>query len=801
MALGSVRANDSSPRKQETTPTCEVGSGSTGMPCLSSCPTQTTLSTLLSWSTLALLLALISRRLHWWDSGGSNLLPLRAILAPLSAALIGCIIVAGRLWRTSPLRISPNVCAVGLVVYYFSDAFSRPYSLFLESAIRGEIILCGLVAYLLLRKTKLSLGLPLLLISILTMATAFLERSGGAPLHSDDHSVFFFRLSLLATEFPNIPFYAPMWNGGFDARDFFATGAFGVYLLFAPLIHLMGTETAYNIIVLIILFIIAPLATYSAARLQNLKGATPAVSAILALVVSLLWFRWGLKYGTLGFCLAASLLPLNLSLGSLLVDPQRPKPNRLYILSFFSISLMLSWVLIGVAFIPLTLIALTKLRSLAQDRKLLLLVFALIVFNGPWIGLLWKVSKVSSFLAAESSAHNTHQQIENENPNSAPSNLTPGLNSPDRASDQIQNETEGTNTLTTPQPATTSSKSRRFRHRSGHLDLKRSLRSFDDFVVSLNPLIYFLALPGLLLLNREYRLTIAVTILWLAGLGTLGVPIKPQLELDRMLLVAALLATVPAGLGLSEVLAAHRQPALLPRIIALFAGGFLMTSPFIGAAATLNRSLEQYTFRSPLLQELAGAITKFGGDGRTVFAGFYLHELDQGHLAPLALYTNKPLVASSFVHNVWWYTSVFPDEYAARGEAGIEEFLDLYNATAIIAREPLWRKYFSSNKERYQEVWYGHPFHLYTRKVVAPTYFVSGNGAVLGQTTSAISLRIDSNEAVIKFRYFPFLTSEGGCRLSPYKLPGEIEFIHLTECVPKSTVHIRSVSPLRRMLQ
>lgn len=695
---------------------------------------------------------------YLWDKELLILIPGYLTRGISVVCVLGAFILSYRT-RKLPLLDTLTLSTAAPLIF-LTDWLCRDYSLFPGPAIRGELLLGAIVGYLLLRKGQGRAFHYLPIAASALCIVCFLVETQGRLLYTDDHSTFFYRLSLLKNNFPRIPFYNPLWNGGIDARDFFASGSLNIFLIFSPVIYLFNLATSYNLIIATLLFVLVPLSLYLAARIEGISRLGGSLAATVGLSTSLLWYRWALKYGTLGFLTATMLLPLNLALARRLITAESVtwRGTVPFIVSF---SLMLFWTPSGLVFLPIIGLTLLSARRLIKNKALLATAVALVLLNLPWITLFWSVSKVSSFVQAEK----------------APASITV--------------HEEGAEVEAAPV-----TKARHFRHRGGSPDLRKSLHILRDSAVTIHPLILFFGLPGICLLGRRSKLFFALTSAWLLFLGTVMVPIKPQLELDRMLLILAMVLSLPTGAVL-DVLVTEGEKSSSPRtaLIAM-ALSFLLVGPLITGSILRNRSVEQYRVTSSEVTEIEEAILSHGGAGRVLFSGCVVHELNEGHLAPLVLRTNHPLMASSFVHNLWHYTQIFPYEYIERQEAGIEEYLDLYNVTAVFAHEPEWRRYFSERSDSYQEVWRGEKFILYRRKST-PTYLLHGEGEVK-QSENKVIVVPKSDRVVLKFNYLPFLRASG-CRIAPHTLSESVTFIELTHCPINTSVEIEADIPWKRI--
>jgi hypothetical protein len=191
-----------------------------------------------------------------------------------------------------------------------------------------------------------------------------------------------------------------------------------------------------------------------------------------------------------------------------------------------------------------------------------------------------------------------------------------------------------------------------------------------------------------------------------------------------------------------------------------------------------------------------------------LFAGFWLHELNQGHLAPLALFTRQPLIARSQVHDHWNYKELIPYEYLVRGDQGIDQYLDLFNVSAVVThrlsgpefRGRQWRTYYLGRPEQFRELWSNREFSIFERRSYQSNWTEQGSVRAVVQNESGLSFTAESAEIVLRFRYQPFLQSTA-CQLSEAQFPGEVSLIRLTHCSPGQSVQIKMLPLPLRLLQ
>jgi hypothetical protein len=728
--------------------------------------------------------ALLGGRPRLWEVTGYTILN-GSTSALVTISLLLALLTAFKLRkRLSERSLVQGIVAGGSLtaaLVFATDWFSRSYSLFRGPGCRGEIVVCTALSYALLKgsRARLLKALPVFagLAALLAWAL-FLNHANGRTLVSDDHSVFFYRLQLLKEHFPFIPFYNPLWNGGIDSRDFFASGSLNVFLLLAPVIYLFDLGSSYTGLVGIILFGAVPTALWLTCRILGLNRATASIAALLSLSSSLLWYRWTLKYGTIGFGLSAGLAPLCWALWQQACQGTKNISRRYWLALGAVTTLTIFWSLAVVVLIPLGLRVLWSLPQLIKKPGAKLFLVSLVAVNLPWILLFASVSQVGSFLAERPATQTTVPSIVSSDSTNSITTLVP------------QNDTAHFGS----------------RHRSGGLNPQRAVELLRAWATSLNPLLFLFGVTGIWCLPKSLQKDLAALLIWLFILGTIAVPMKPQLELDRMLIVMGIFLIIPASRGLAAFLlksptdhtipARMRQATLMARCLC---SGMLLVGLLQTYGVIQGRSLEQFTFESDAARVLAASIVAHAGEGRVIFTGCVVHELDEGHLAPLVLRTKRPMVASSYVHNLWRYKQVIPDSFLSRGDLGIREYFDLMNATAVAAHDPKWRSYFLNRPSDYELIQQGPPFTLFRRVGVSPSYFHAGSGEIIEQTTNHVTFKPAAPEGVLKFSWFPFVRATN-CTLYPFPVDGSITLIGFSGCKSGSTVTIDSVSPLSRLL-
>lgn len=706
----------------------------------------------------------LGSHIRFWGLDGPTVIPAFRYSAIIAILLLGTGLFAGG-FSFRALIPHPGGFAFILGLLFFTEWLTYDYSFLKGPSIRGEIVL-GFIIGLALFRNRLQPFHPALIVATsLLLAAVFINLSQGRILFSDDHPVFYYRLQLLKDNFPYIPFYNPLWNVGIDARDFFATGSLNIFFLFAPIIYFSELQNSYNLIVSLILFAILPLSCFIAAKKLEVPPPGPAIAALLGLSSSLVWYQWALKYGAMGFITSCALLPLTLALAMIFVSRLRQLSIFEALLFIILTTLTMFWSLAGIAFIPVMVIALLRIRTLLRKRYAVFIISALVVLNLPWMTLFIASTDLTNFLTLK--PPQILREIKKDE----------GLH--------IAKKEHIPNQIT----------SHSIRGGKRHFSTSNTIKTLRDFAVKTNPVILLMFIPGLFALPfRFIRGTMAITIVWLVTIGSAIAVMRPQLELERMLIIATLLASLPAAAASTQILRQIPKSSFLSAILT----GFIFAGALSAAFVINNRSMERYNFASDAVSDLATAIRKHGGNGRTVFPGFILHHLNQGHIAPLIFWSGKPIVASTPFHNLWWYTELIPPSISKQGTQSIEDYFDLLNASSVVANEGKWINYFDINRDKYELAAQIDQFSIYKRLNHNPTYFLKGNGEILEQNNNKIVFSLQQPDAVLKFSYFPFLQVQG-CKVSGEPVAGGKVFIRLSDCPTEEKLVLKARSGFARL--
>ena len=240
-------------------------------------------------------------------------------LQPLPLALLaGYAVATGMLHRhrpavAGPLTACEGILLAGLALYLGTSAITDPHLAWPKWP--GTMVLrwlagaAGLAAALQLRPGWRPRVAPVMAgVFILWAGAALWARTRGAPLYNDDHPSFIFRLSVLAESFPRWIPYNPYWNGGGATTYEAASGATGPALLLWPLLRLFPALNVYTPGIALLFLGVVPLVAGLSVRAAGGGGTAAWTAAILAVCPGFMLFRWLLKFGAIGSCLAMTFL-------------------------------------------------------------------------------------------------------------------------------------------------------------------------------------------------------------------------------------------------------------------------------------------------------------------------------------------------------------------------------------------------------------------------------------------------------------------------------------------------------------
>ncbi len=668
----------------------------------------------------------------------------------LGSCTLAVILLFGLL--KTKFKIEPFGAFLSLILLLLSNTLNAPYNLLQGPIIKGEIILFSFFVFLFFK--KINIISFLLFLSPLFLFLIFSYESSGGLVWSDDNPTFLYRLELLKKFFPNIPFFYTGWNAGLDARDFFATGAINVFLLSYPLIVFLDLSKHFNLILSYILFLLLPIFTIISCKILKKDWKFISIATSLSLTTNLFWYRWALKYGTLGFITSTCLIPLVFTLTQkFLSKEENLSTNEAWALILLT-SLMLLWTPTGLVFIPCFIYALIFLPRILKKTHLKKIILGLLIINLPWICVFWSASNVGNFLTIEKPSISTVSKDKKIPPHEVATGFK-----------------------------TTTQKK---------INLEKSLKNLRETFIPMNPLLLLFPLSGLIFLPRSYKNLFLLTAIWLIFLGTTVSQLKPQMEFDRMLIILGVLSATPTTAGIYHFFS---KDSLKNKIAISITLGIIFSSIFATGSMLKNRTLEIYYRQNNSVKNLISFLRDYPASGRILFSGFVLHQFGEGHIAPLPILTKKQIIASTPFHNVWKYTQVFPKEFMKYDK--IKDYLSLMNVELVIAHEKFWRDYFLKDQD-FIEIFKYDNYKIFKYKKFIDSYVITGKVKNLKVSENKISFTPLTNSVVLKFNFFPFLTTNN-CKITKEQVSDSLNFIKLSNCKIEEYTTIKSKNALLRI--
>jgi len=447
-----------------------------------------------------LFLSLIATKLSFWDANYFQIINIKPtsslfLLSLTILLLFGCKFVKYKRLGGFANFCEPKAFGWVLLLAFFSDWICKRYSFLPGPSIRGEAFLLSILFWILYQNWQDKIFYFLAISTPLFLSWSFLNETQGLAIFTDDHPSFMYRLEMLRQNFPSIPFYGPHWNAGSDVRDFFGTGAINLFLLAQVFLRLFPIDKCYSYIVLAVILFLLPASTYGACKILKFKPRIACLSSILVVTTSLIWYRWNLKYGAMGFITASCLVPLNLALVIKFIDKKEELQLPEAVLFVFTCSLMFLWPLTVFIFTPLFCLAILNLKKIFKKRFTLSVILALIIINLPWMLLFSSVSKVTQFIKPASSLE---QYDSTASYSESPANSVTKTEAPQLAREKLHWDAAS------------------LQQKQANFTLDHLITTVKNYSISTNLLILFLTLPGLFLLHSIHiRVAYFTVCIWL----------------------------------------------------------------------------------------------------------------------------------------------------------------------------------------------------------------------------------------------------------------------------------------------
>ena len=612
-------------------------------------------------------------------------------------------------------------CGLALVaIAIASNLSSSPWSFFPDQRLRVGALWFFLLAIVAFRPRTppVALAQTGLLVAGAVLAHQLLSTTGPHLLFSDDHSTFFYRLTILDRHFPDLATYNPGWNAGVLTTDILLTGAVLLYLLAAPLFAFVVPEEGYNLLIAGLFAVILPWSLWASARLLGVGRRTSCAAGYLALGPSLLLYRWGLAYGTSPFVIVSFLTPLVYALA---VRTLRADHWLLWGALFgLIVNAIIFWSGSAFLILPMMLLLLaepTREHALARLSRLVAVAAVVLLLNSWWLVEYFQLIPLARFLS------------------------------------------EGSITGAPAPPA----------HPTG---LGAALRTAWGILQKTNPLLLALTLVGLV--GARDHATRRLT--FLAGgfflMASIGPQLARHLELDRMALPMSLCLTIPAAGGVRLLWSA--RSALGRTIGRALVVVVLALTGLSAQTYWANESIERYTVLSPAVEELVMKIREESRGGRTYIAGFVLHDFSDGHAAGLQRLAGVPMVAVEPMHRYWWYREPVPETFRRAG--GFSDYLRLLNVDLVVTTRAASQERIASDGA-FELLWEAGRYALFRFREFPGDWFLDGSGEV-AEVPGGLRVRLDSGEAVLRFAYQPGLEAGDDTRIEP-ALVGGLPWIRL----------------------
>jgi len=558
-----------------------------------------------------------------------------------------------------------------------------------------------------------------LVVCQLSAFAALWNMTGGEPLYRVDHPSFFFRLWSFGQSMPGFIYYDPFWNGGKVMPYLVASGTLSPGIFLWPIWKYAPTHSAYTPAFGFLFLVIVPALAAMSSRLINRSREMAISAAFLSLGTCHFYFIHLVHYGTIGSLFAAAfLMPLSASLYRIVLRKKTDWPTLvcLFISGFF----LLCWPPAALMAIPIGFAILLNARALTQRTFFCLCLFAMTmtaIFLLPLLSLLTH-SDIQSF------ARTTNSPFSREA-------LTTGW------------------------------------------------RVLADLLRQTHPIILFMGIAGSFFTPsrgmRRWFVPILVTSMLIAGWGREW---KADLQLDRMLINALFIATLPASWAASTF-PRSRTACAAPTAAALTA--LLMMGGYNTVKYMGNEGRARFRTMSAEVSEMVSWIrNKTPRDGRIMFAGAAVHGYSAAKIAALPIYAEREMMSCDyygFSPKLVEYN--YPSrEFRKHGKERLFLFMDLYNITHIVTYHEDWKRVFRKHADQYEEmISFGAKTIFRVRR--DSSMFLTGSGILeAGINSVAVNLDDNAGSTVIKYNWVDGLTcSPENATLAPHETGTSVKLV------------------------
>ena len=475
-----------------------------------------------------------------------------------------------------------------------------------------------------------------------------LRHTGFSAPYSDDHPSFLFRLAEFFGSFPWRENYVPFWNAGVVNSVITSSGVAGYALLGAPFWLLLEPHAAAPYVLLFVFVLCVPWVTVWAFRAAGLAWTGALAGGLLMLCGSRIFFIWMLHFGTVGASLSGALLPAALAFLYAAVF-RRPAPRRTFAGLFLSLFLMGQWPPLLLLGPPLGLLAALAWRRWRRPPVR----GRLVVTGALAVGAL--LPTVAGALLGKT------------------------------VMDHVLETAPGTGSCLA--------------------GIGASFRSLmPGLLMDVNPLVLVAGFAGLWVMPwRHLRRWVAAVLLVLVIGFSAGPVCLPNLQFERLAIMAAGLLVLPAAAWLRKALEAPS-----PRLVAVKAAilALLVCSLTNAARYYAGRTPAAYSGIRPSIRALVSWVREHvPEDGRLLFAGPVVHAYGRGHIAYLPLLAGREMMAGDYYgFPAGMVEHGYPPETFRKRPGGMERFMRHHGVTHVISFRDNYLAHFRAHPESYEEV-------------------------------------------------------------------------------------------------
>ena len=587
------------------------------------------------------------------------------------------------------------------------------------------------------------IGIPLMLTSVRTRSKILLgiflfiqgsciyelwHFTGGEPVYRDDHSAFMFRLNEFAATFPQLISYNPYWNGGVAGHFGTASGVSSLALPIWPLLKIYPAHEIYTLALTLLYLIGVPWIMALSIRIMGGRWTAAFAAGIFGLGVSRYFFLWMLHYGTVAANFASPFIVLVAACLYRVFYLDKCE-KWLGILLILSVFFLVAWPAGVIILTGLGLSLLIAVPRLTKKKTLFLGVCA--------IAFLALYAKSLLVILLHSSTFE---------------NAVVGVVA-------SANETKSF-TIT-----------REILSKGGH-HLVTHLREA-------HPLLLFLGLLGTFVYpSKRIRRWFAPLIITLVLITGWGKYYFPDLQLRRMSIPLMYAAIPPAAFWCARILSTRGAYLSVVRsalLAILLLGGLSVASIY------RNENLAPYATMRPDIKNMVTWIKEnTPEDGRILFAGATRHKYSHAHVASLALFAEREMMACDYYS---FSTKEVEYEYPPRAfrnkDGGLMTFFELYNVTHVITFYDHWHRHFREMSDEYEQVMAIENKNIAIYRVNRPSSSLLVGSGTAEATFNEIVTHIDdpTTDAVLKYNWDERFTVKPPAELFPYEADEDVTLI------------------------